>query len=435
MEIGHPFTSHYSPFTLLVSSASAFTLNARMARQRSPLFVLFLTVFIDLVGFGIVIPILPLYAEHFHASPVAIGWLTGIYSGMQIIFTPILGKLSDRFGRRPVLLVSIIGTAAGFALMGFAQALTLLFAGRILAGITGGNISIPQAYIADVTAPEKRSRAMGMIGAAFGLGFTFGPLIGGMMSRISYGAPFFFAAGLAVINAALVYLILPESLSREHRAKRHEEASITEVFRHGRGAMFGIVVGTYFFLIVGFSIMTTLFALFTEQRFGYDAQANGYLFGFIGIVAVIIQGGLIGRLIKMFGEVALARAGMILTTLSLVLLPLSNNLTTLLLVCAGLSMGSGCASPPLTGLASQMIEQSWQGRALGVMQSAGSTGRLLGPLLGGWLLMFDLGKPLTQYARTPFLIGSVLCFIGAVLAFCVKKPAEDRSAADISPGL
>jgi MFS transporter, DHA1 family, tetracycline resistance protein len=406
-----------------------------MSRPRSPLFVLFLTVFIDLVGFGIVIPILPLYAEHFRASPVAIGWLTGIYSGMQIIFTPILGKLSDRFGRRPVLFVSIAGTAAGFALMGFAHSLTLLFAGRILAGITGGNIAIPQAYIADVTAPEKRSRAMGMIGAAFGLGFTFGPLIGGMMSRISYGAPFFFAAGLAVINASLVYLILPESLSSEHRAKPHEEAGIAEVFRHGRGAMFAIVLGTYFFLIVGFSIMTTLFALFTEQRFGYDAQANGYLFGFIGIVAVIIQGGLIGRLIKTFGEVALARFGMVLTTLSLVLLPLSNNLTTLLLVCAGLSMGSGCASPPLTGLASQMIEQSWQGRALGVMQSAGSTGRLLGPLLGGWLLMFDLGKPLTQYARTPFVVGALLCFVGAVLAFCVKKPAEDRSPADISPGL
>jgi MFS family permease len=403
-----------------------------MPRQRSPLFVLFLTVFIDLVGFGIVIPILPLYAEHFHASPVAIGWLTGIYSGMQIIFTPILGKLSDRFGRRPVLFVSIVGTAAGFALMGFAHSLTSLFAGRILAGITGGNIAIPQAYIADVTAPEKRSRAMGMIGAAFGLGFTFGPLIGGMMSRISYGAPFFFAAGLAVINAALVYLILPESLSREHRAKPHEDAGITEVFRHGRGSMFAVVVGTYFFLIVGFSIITTLFALFTEQRFGYDAQANGYLFGFIGIVAVIIQGGLIGRLIKTFGEVALARFGMALTTLSLALLPLTNNLTTLLLICAGLSMGSGCASPPLTGLASQMIEQSWQGRALGVMQSAGSTGRLLGPLLGGWLLMFDLGKPLTQYARTPFVVGALLCFVGAVLAFCVKKPAEDRSPDDIA---
>ena len=401
-------------------------------RQRSPLFVLFLTVFIDLVGFGIIIPILPLYAENFHATPMAIGWLTGIYSGMQIIFTPILGKLSDRFGRRPVLLVSIAGTAVGFALMGMADSLTLLFVARILAGITGGNISIPQAYIADVTAPEKRSRAMGMIGAAFGLGFTFGPLIGGMMSRISYSAPFFFAAGLAVANAVLVYLILPESLPREHRAKPHEEASIAEVFRHGRGGMFALVVATYFFLIAGFAIMTTLFALFTEKRFGYDAHANGYLFGFIGIIAVIVQGGLIGRLIKIFGEVTLTRTGMILTTLSLALLPLSNNLTILLLICAGLAAGSGFASPPLSGLASQMIDRTWQGRALGVMQSAGSTGRLVGPLIGGWLLMFDLRKPISEYGRTPFLVGALLCFIGAILAFCVKKPAGDRSAEDIA---
>jgi DHA1 family tetracycline resistance protein-like MFS transporter len=194
-------------------------------------------------------------------------------------------------------------------------------------------------------------------------------------------------------------------------------------------------VGTYFFLIVGFSIMTTLFALFTEKRFGYDAQANGYLFGFVGIVSVIVQGGLIGRLIKIFGEVALARAGMILTAVSLALLPLTGNLTFLLLVCAGLSAGSGFASPPLSGLASQMIEPSWQGRALGVMQSAGSTARLLGPLLGGWLLMFDLRKPMAQYARTPFLAGAVLCLVGAIFAFCVRKPAADRSIADIAPGL
>jgi MFS family permease len=405
-----------------------------MARQRSPLFVLFLTVFIDLVGFGIIIPVLPLYAEHFHASPMAIGWLTGIYSGMQIIFTPILGKLSDRFGRRPVLMVSIAGTAVGFALMGMATALPLLFVARILAGITGGNIAIPQAYIADVTTPEQRSRSMGLIGAAFGLGFTFGPMIGGIMSRISYSAPFFFAAGLAVANALLVYLILPESLSHEHRASPHEDAPIAEVFRHGHGWMFAIVVATYFFLIAGFAIMTTLFALFTEKRFGYDARANGYLFGFIGILTVIVQGGLIGRLVKMFGEVTLARAGMLLTAASLALLPVSSNLALLLVACAGLSFGSGFASPPLSGLASQMIDRSWQGRALGVMQSAGSTGRLLGPLLGGWLLMLDLKKPLTEYGRTPFLVGALLCFIGALLAFCVKKPAGDRSVEAIPVG-
>jgi MFS family permease len=406
-----------------------------MARPRSPLFVLFLTVFIDLIGFGIVIPILPLYAEHFHASPIAIGWLTGIYSGMQIIFTPILGKLSDRFGRRPVLFVSIVGTAIGFALMGMAHSMTLLFAGRIIAGITGGNIAIPQAYIADVTTPEKRSRAMGLIGAAFGLGFTFGPLIGGLMSRISYSAPFYFSAGLAVMNAALVYLILPESLSREQRARPHERASIVEVFRHGRGAMFAIVLGTYFFLIVGFSIMTTLFALFTESRFGYGAQANGYLFGFVGIVSVIVQGGLIGRLIRMFGEVALARTGMILTTISLALLPMSHGFGFLLLVCAGLSAGSGFASPPLSGLASQMVEANWQGRALGILQSAGSTARLLGPLLGGWLLTFDLQKPISQYGYTPFLAGAFLCLIGAIFAFCFKKPAADRSPDNVAVGV
>jgi MFS family permease len=406
-----------------------------MPRPRSPLFVLFLTVFIDLVGFGIVMPILPLYAEHFHASPVAIGWLTGIYSGMQIIFTPILGKLSDRLGRRPVLFVSIVGTAIGFALMGMAHSMTLLFAGRIIAGITGGNIAIPQAYIADVTAPEKRSRAMGMIGAAFGLGFTFGPLIGGVMSRISFGAPFFFAAGLAAINAVLVYLILPESLSPEQRARPHKQASMADVFRHQRGAMFGVVLATYFFLVVGFSIMTTLFALFTERRFGYDAQANGYMFGFVGVVSVIVQGGLIGRLIKIFGEVALARTGMILTTISLALLPFCNGLAFLLLVSAGLSAGTGFASPPLSGLASQMVESNWQGRALGLFQSAGSVARLLGPLLGGWLLTFDLAKPIAYYGYSPFFAGSALCFIGVLFAFSFKKPAADKSPADIGVGL
>ncbi|HWM23977.1 MAG TPA: MFS transporter [Chthoniobacterales bacterium] len=405
-----------------------------MSRQRSPLFVLFLTVFIDMVGFGIIIPVLPLYAERFHATPMAIGWLTGIYSGMQIIFTPILGKLSDRFGRRPVLMVSIAGTAIGFALMGMATALPLLFVARILAGITGGNISIPQAYIADVTAPEQRSRAMGMIGAAFGVGFTFGPLIGGVMSRISYSAPFYFAAGLAIANVILVYFILPESLSHEHRAKPHEEATVAEVFRHGRGWMFGLVVATYFFLITGFAIMTAFFALFTAKRFGYDAHANGYLFAYVGVLSVVVQGGLIGRLVKMFGEVTLARAGLLLTAASLALLPASHNLTFLLLVCAGLSFGSGLASPPLSGLASQMIDRSWQGRALGIMQSAGSAGRLLGPLLGGWLLTLDLKKPISEYGRTPFLVAALLCLVGAVLAFCLKRPADDRSVEAVSIG-
>jgi MFS family permease len=274
---------------------------------------------------------------------------------------------------------------------------------------------------------------MGIIGAAFGLGFTFGPMIGGVMSRISYGAPFYFAAALAALNVVLLYFILPESLAAEHRSKPADRSRMNEIFQHGHGRLFGTIVATYFFTITGFAIMTTLFALFTEKRFGYDAQANGYMFGFVGIVSVIVQGGLIGRLIKIFGEVALARAGMILTTLSLALLPMSNSLLFLLLVSAGLAAGSGFASPPLSGLASQMVESSWQGRALGFLQSAGSTARLLGPLLGGWLLTFDLRKPVARYGYTPFIAGALLCFVGVIFAFCFQKPAADRSPGDIVP--
>ena len=206
-----------------------------MAKTRSPLVIIFITIFIDLVGFGIVIPVLPLYAERYGASEATIGILLAVYSAMQFIFAPILGKLSDRVGRRPVLLVSLIGTSIGFLLMGFAPLMPVglalfglaptliwLFVARIIDGISGGNISTAQAYIADVTLPEERSKGMGLIGAAFGLGFVFGPMIGGVLSYISPEAPFFFAAALAAANATALYFLLPESLAVEHRSEaRH----------------------------------------------------------------------------------------------------------------------------------------------------------------------------------------------------------------------
>src|SRR5499433_3698267 len=188
-----------------------------MPKERSPLVIIFITVFIDLVGFGIVIPILPLYAERMHASPAVIGLLLAVYSAMQFIFAPILGKLSDSVGRRPVLLARIVGSAIGFLIMGLAGSLWLLFLARIIDGITGGNISTAQAYIADITPPEKRSSGMGLIGAAFGLGFIFGPAIGGLLSHISLGAPFIFASALAACNAVALFFLLPESLAAEHR--------------------------------------------------------------------------------------------------------------------------------------------------------------------------------------------------------------------------
>ena len=190
---------------------------------------------------------------------------------------------------------------------------------------------------------------MGLIGAAFGLGFTFGPMIGGIMSRISYGAPFYFAAGLAAVNVVLLYFILPESLSEEYRSKPHVRTKFSEVFQHGHARFFGTIVVTYFFTITGFAIMTTLFALLTEKHFGYDARQTGYLFGFIGIISVILQGGLIGRLVKTFGETALARTGLLLLAGSMVFMPLVHSLPTLLVVCGSIAIANGLVNPTLNG--------------------------------------------------------------------------------------
>ncbi len=393
-------------------------------RGKSPLLIILLTVFIDLVGFGIVIPVLPLYAEKFHASAFAIGALVGVYSLMTFIAAPLLGRLSDRVGRRPVLFWSILGTALGFAVLGSARALWLLFVGRIIDGITGGNISTAQAYIADITPPEKRSRAMGFIGAAFGCGFVFGPAIGGVLGSYSLHAPFYFAAGLACVNAALVYFLLPESLSHEHRALRHEKASLADCFRHSKGWALGAIMITYFFSIMGFAIMTTLFALYAKHVFALDAKHIGYIFAFVGTIGVIIQGGLLGRLVKVFGEKSLATTGCAILVAALYTLPLTRTLATLLMATAGIAIGNAFLTPTLNGLASRSVDASWQGRTLGLMQSSGSLGRFFGPLLAGWLLTFD-GE--AHYAQTAFWTASGILSIALVLMGTVW--ASDRPAA------
>ena len=398
-----------------------------MTSQRSKLSIIFLTVFIDLVGFGIVIPVLPLYAKHFGASETMNGWLVGIYSAMQFIAAPLLGKLSDRVGRRPVLLVSLTGTAIGFLIMGAAPSLagfigggTLvwLFAARIIDGISGGNISTAQAYIADITTPEERTKAMGMIGAAFGLGFVFGPAIGGLLSQFSMGAPFYFASALAAFNAVLVFQRLPESLSHEHRTRPEDEAPLAEVLRHG--SHLPTLLASYFFAITGFSIMTTNFALFTSERFGYDQRHNGYIFGFIGIVGAVVQGGILRPMLKRCSEKSIAITGGALLMLGLILLPLSAGLASLLVFTALIGIGNSFVTPTLNGLASRGAERSWQGRVIGLMQSAGSLGRWVGPFLAGWLLSRDAGHP-AIYGRTPFWTGAAIMAIAVVLA--LRLPA------------
>ncbi|MFN2596136.1 MAG: MFS transporter, partial [Pyrinomonadaceae bacterium] len=360
--------------------------------KRSPLVVIFVTVFIDLVGFGIVIPVLPYYVEgtKFSASPRMVGLLFASYSVMQLVFTPVLGRLSDRYGRRPVLFVSLLGTSAGFMIMGFATALWMLFLGRIIDGITGGNISTAQAYIADVTTKEDRAKGMGLIGAAFGLGFTFGPAIGGVLSKWGISVPFIFAGAMAFANAALLYFTLPETVTKDHPARASAATGRwSQLARALKNSRLAFVLAIYFLFVVAFSIMTTSFALFTMFRFGFDPAHNGYMFMFVGIVGAIIQGGLIGRLAKRFGEIPLTIVGSLLFALSLLAIPFTSpqtGLAALLAVGALFAVGNSFATPSLTSLASKSAGRGEQGGVLGVTQSVASLARAVGPTISAWLI-------------------------------------------------
>ncbi|HEX8423108.1 MAG TPA: MFS transporter [Pyrinomonadaceae bacterium] len=360
--------------------------------KRSPLLVIFITVFIDLVGFGIVIPVLPYYVEgtQFNATPRTVGILFASYSVMQLIFSPVLGRLSDKYGRRPILFFSLLGTSLGFLILGFATTLWMLFLGRIIDGITGGNISTAQAYIADVTTPENRAKGMGLIGMAFGMGFIFGPAIGGILSRWGIGVPFFFAGGLAFANAVLLYFTLPETVTPDHPARTSAAtgrwSQLADAVRQPRLAY---VLAIYFLFIVAFSIMTTSFALFTMYRYGYDASHNGYLFMYVGIIGAVIQGGLIGRLVKMFGEMSLVIVGALLFTLSLFAIPLIGQgagLPLLLLVGGTFAVGNSLATPSLQTLASKSAGRGEQGGVFGVMQSVASLARAVGPMVAALLI-------------------------------------------------
>ena len=394
---------------------------ARPMRTAS-LGTLFLTVFIDLLGFGLVIPFLPGLARRLGAGDFVATMPGAVYSIMQFLFIPIWGRLSDRIGRRPVLLWSIGATAVGMALLGAAPSLLLLLAARAFSGIATANIAVAQAYVADVTAPEHRARGMGIIGIAFGLGFIFGPFVGGELSRFPiFGRegtlPAFVAAGLAVVNFVLALRTLPESLPPERRGKSVRRAVPLDLAAI-RAAVavpgVGAAVFVNFAMVLWFAGMEQTFRLFTADGFGMSDAGTGHIFGIVGLVGAIVQGGLVRRLAPRFGEARLIHWGLGIQAAAFALLGLSSDFgrwgVLALYTSAGLiALGNGLTTPSLPAFASRRASVTTQGVTLGALQSASALARAAGPLVGGALYA-------TIDPRAPYLAGAIGLAAAGLLA-------------------
>lgn len=379
--------------------------SAHTRARRSPLAILFVTVFVDLVGFGVMIPLLPLYAERFGAGPVAVTLLVAVYSLMQFLFAPWWGRLSDRVGRRPVLLVGLFGSALSHLLFAVAGALPILFLARILAGFMGANIGVAQAYVADVTGPEERARGMALIGAAFGLGFIFGPAMGGLLAPWGLAAPFWAAAALAFLNGIVALFRLPESLDREARVSPDTGGGFAERMRElaavfGRSRL-GRFYAVLFLITFALSAFQAIFALWADRRWNFTPSEVAYLFTYVGVLIVIVQGALVGRLVRRMGERRLALLGSCVLVAGLVGIPFAPSIAGLALVLALQAFGQGTAIPSLSALISREAGQAEQGRLLGASQSLSALGRVLGPLWGGVAFAkLGISVPYTSGAAT-----------------------------------
>jgi DHA1 family tetracycline resistance protein-like MFS transporter len=377
-----------------------------------PTTIIFLTVFIDLLGFGIIIPLMPFYAETFGANALTVGLLNTSFSLMQFLFAPFWGRLSDRVGRRPVILIGLFGSFVAYLLFGLAQSLTLLFAARIAAGIAGANIPTAQAYMADVTTAENRARGMGLVGAAFGLGFIFGPAIGGFLSQWGYQAPSFFASALSLANFIAAWFLLPESRSTEGAVRPRR--SRLDAFREAvtRRHLPSLLL-IYFVVVAAFSSFELNFALYGERRFGFTSTTIGYVFALVGVILSLVQGLLVGRVVPRVGEHRVVPAAVAILCAGMALVPLAGSTAMLVTACAILSVGMGFHSPSITSAISRLSGAHEQGGVLGVAQAVASLARIIGPAWGGFLYD-ELGVTSPFYAAAAFLALALLLSLATI---------------------
>jgi DHA1 family tetracycline resistance protein-like MFS transporter len=386
------------------------------------LFSIILVVFIDLLGFSLIIPLLPYYAQTFNASDTTVGLLLASYAAAQLIGAPLLGRASDRFGRRPILLISIFGTFLGFLLFGFAESLAILFASRILQGLTGGNLSVAQAYITDVTDAKSRNRGLGMIGAAFGLGFIIGPALGGLLSNINYHVPAFVAAGLSFINLLLIAFWLPESLTPEKRTQLTQKKpalSVNALLEALRHPLTGPLLITRFLYSLAFVILQSIFSLFALRRFNMSVVATGFVLTYVGVISVITQAWLVGKLSQKFKDTLLIESGLLVLGLGLLLWAFAPNVPLLVVSVTPIALAGGLLNTILSSALTKTVEPQEVGGILGLSTSVESSTRVIAPLLGGFML-----ENVSHWA--PGMFGALLLFI--TFAYVVRTVQTDGEA-------
>jgi len=390
-------------------------------KNKSALFLIFLTVFIDLLGFGILIPILPSFAiKELGVDEAAIGIAIALYSFVQFIFNPILGKISDKHGRKPVIVVCLLINALGYVIFAFTTSYLVLLISRVVAGIGGSSIAVAQAYIADVTTKENRSKGMGLIGSAFGLGFVFGPLMGGFLSKLGYMETGLASAAFSFIAFIVTMILLPESnINRaevvETKRKIFNIDAILKAFKHPSLA---ILITLFFILTFSFANIYGTFALLGIQVYGFTDLQNGYMFGIIGLSSAIVQGGLIGPITKLLGKKRILVLGSFLIMITLAIIPYAGNFLWLAVDGIFLSLGTGMLQPTLLSLISEVTSEAEQGITLGVNQSLSALARMFGPLWGGITFEY-LGYPF------PFLTGAAFMFL-IVIATIFYIPRKIR---------
>lgn len=351
--------------------------------QGRALLVIFLTIFVNLVGFGIIIPLLPFYAQTFGASPVVIGLLFASFSISQLFAAPVLGDLSDRWGRRPVLIFSLIGTAISFAMLAVAHSLWMLFAARIVDGLSGGNITTARAYIADVTTEENRAKSFGILGAAFGLGFIVGPALGALFSHISYTAPIWAAAIITLVATALAWIWLPETVHRAHAGGPPPWRAVADLARRPNLRLLLIVDFIYW---TAFAVYQTTFALFGARRFGFDVAATGYLLSAFGFLGVIVQGALVGPIVALLNERRTLIVGLVFAAAGWGGSALTHSIPVFVVMLIPGAIGIGLCNATLSALISNASSVSEQGRVQGAAGGLESLGRAIGPMWGNGTL-------------------------------------------------